>query len=306
MFGNTFQTRMKRLIEIRALDESGKEQVGRLLFKSVGWGWLAYHAYFAGERLKDYVPQLIGLREGLLVTEWVGPFDAALPAASDEEIKAVVPNYIAQRAKTLRVPEDPWMSPAGYRAAGWDRLLRSLRHPLGSVCARFAAPLLKKELRAYATPFPTLVDGRIGRENWIATSSHAVKSDFEHHNFGGGEQDFVDPAFDLAGATLEMNLSPTEEDRMIQAYVNDTGDEGVRARLPLYKLHVGHAAMADAVYYLDRPISDARRVSENLRYLAGLTSSTGITPSGSENQPRFPGPGACSFSISTACSTRRL
>jgi len=268
-FGHTFQTRLKRLIEIRAFNDSGKQQVVRILFKSVGWGWLAYHAYLAGASLKDHIPQLIGLREGLLAIEWVGPLDPALPAASNEAIQAVIPKYVAQRAKTLRVPGDPWMDPAGYRVSGWDRVIRSLRRPLGPVCGRMAASLLRRELLAYATPLPTLVDGRMRRENWIATSSHAVKSDFEHHNFGGGEEDFVDPAFDLAGAIFEMDVSAAEEDRMIQAYVRDTGDEGIRARLPLYKLRVGHAAMAEASHYLDRPISDIRRASENLRYLAG-------------------------------------
>lgn len=268
-FGHTFQTRLKRLIEIRATDENGKQREVRLLFKSVGWGWLAYHAYLAGASLKGYVPQLLGLREGLLAIEWVGPLDAALPAAANEVIKAVVPSYVAQRVSTLKVPEDPWMTPGGYRAAGWDRVLRSLRRPLGAIGGRLAAPVLKRELRACATPFPTLVDGRMKRENWLASGSSAVKCDFEHHNFGGGEEDFVDPAFDLAAAILEMDVSTAEEDRMIEAYVRESGDESVRDRLPLYKLQVGHTAMGDAGYYLDRPISDARRVKENLRYLAG-------------------------------------
>ena len=134
-------------------------------------------------RLKGDVPELIGLREGLLALEWVGPLDPALPAASEEACRAVVAEYVAQRTKTLRVPEDPWMAPGGYRGAGWDRMLRSLRYPLGTICGKVAGPLLKRELRGYATPFPTLVDGRMKRENWLATPLQAVKCDFEHHNF---------------------------------------------------------------------------------------------------------------------------
>ena len=268
-FGYTFQTRMKRVIEVRGRDEDGHPQTVRILFKSVGWGWLAYHGYLAGMRLKGDVPELIGLREGLLALEWVGPLDPALPAASEEACRAVVAEYVAQRTKTLRVPEDPWMAPGGYRGAGWDRMLRSLRYPLGTICGKVAGPLLKRELRGYATPFPTLVDGRMKRENWLATPLQAVKCDFEHHNFGGGEEDFVDSAIDLAGAIFEMNIAPAEEDRIIEAYIGSTGDEEVRARLLLFKLHVGHTAMADASYYCDRNIDARRRASENLRYLAG-------------------------------------
>jgi hydroxymethylpyrimidine pyrophosphatase-like HAD family hydrolase/adenine/guanine phosphoribosyltransferase-like PRPP-binding protein len=268
-FGHTFQTRLKRLIELRVSDVGGKQHVVRLLFKSVGWGWLGYHAYLAGASLTDHVPQLIGLREGLLAIEWVGPLDPALPAAPLEAIQERIPRYLTQRTKTLRLPEDPWMAPPGYRAAGWDRVLRSLRRPLGSIGGRLAAPALRRELRAYEAPLPTLVDGKMRRENWVATASYAVKCDFEHHNFGGGEQDFVDSAFDLAGAFFEMDVSASDEDRMIEIYVRETGDEGVRTRLPIYKLQVGQEAMADACYYLDRPISEPRRASENLRYLAG-------------------------------------
>jgi len=120
-FGYTFQTRMKRVIEVRGSDEDGHPQTVRILFKSVGWGWLAYHGYLAGMRLKGDVPELIGLREGLLALEWVGPLDPALPAASEEACRAVVAEYVAQRTKTLRVPEDPWMAPGlSWRGMGPD------------------------------------------------------------------------------------------------------------------------------------------------------------------------------------------
>jgi len=73
----------------------------------------------------------------------------------------------------------------------------------------------------------------------------------------------VDSAIDLAGAIFEMNIAPAEEDRIIEAYIGSTGDEEVRARLLLFKLHVGHTAMADASYYCDgtsMPAGEHRRI----------------------------------------------
>jgi len=268
-FGHTFQTRLKRVIEVEANDRDAASTSVRLLVKSVGWGWLGYHAYLAGARLAGYVPRLVGLRDGLMFTEWVGPPDPALPPAPDSAVLAAVPSYVATRAKTLQLTDDPWMTAVAYRSAGWDVVVDALRRPFGVFARRLLPPLLKRKLRAYAAPSPMLVDGSMGQENWTWDGRRVLKADFEHHNFGGGEQDFVDPAFDLAGAILEMNVSHDGEDRMVEAYADRCGDRDIEARLLLYKLHAGITAMTTALWRLTRPLSEELRQRENLRYLRG-------------------------------------
>jgi hypothetical protein len=46
---------------------------------------------------------------------------------------------------------------------------------------------------------------------WIAGSHGWLKSDFEHHGMGKNELNFVDPAYDLAAAVLDLGLSTNEE-----------------------------------------------------------------------------------------------
>src|SRR5262249_24328083 len=63
--------RDKRVFAVGFGDDPQPLAAKRLLFKSVGWGWLGYHAYFAGTRLEGFVPEVIGLRNGLLLSEWL-------------------------------------------------------------------------------------------------------------------------------------------------------------------------------------------------------------------------------------------
>jgi len=68
-------TREKRVFAIELSDRYGRATRKEIFFKSAGWGWLGYHAYIAGRRLDGFVPELIGLRNGLLVTAWIDETD---------------------------------------------------------------------------------------------------------------------------------------------------------------------------------------------------------------------------------------
>jgi len=48
-----------------------REETRYVLAKSVGWGWLGYHAFLAAEALAEFVPPVLGLRQGILYTEWL-------------------------------------------------------------------------------------------------------------------------------------------------------------------------------------------------------------------------------------------
>jgi hypothetical protein len=50
---------------------NGNEATKKILVKSVGWGWLGYHAYHAGNRLRGFVPEIFGVRNGFIFMEWV-------------------------------------------------------------------------------------------------------------------------------------------------------------------------------------------------------------------------------------------
>jgi hydroxymethylpyrimidine pyrophosphatase-like HAD family hydrolase len=63
---------------------------------------------------------------------------------------------------------------------------------------------------------------------------------------GKTELNVIDPAYDLAETILNLALSPAEESRLIQRYVNESGDDGVAQRLFMNKLLAGLWAMSSA------------------------------------------------------------
>ena len=94
-------------------------------------------------------------------------------------------------------------------------------------------------------------------EDWVRSGRKLVKTDFEHHNFGGGEPDIVDPAWDLASAIFEFRLPPDAEQTLLETYVAQTADADVADRLPLYKILYAMNALRAAKYWIARKPNDA-------------------------------------------------
>ena len=264
----SFETRSKAVFEIRLVGDGKPSITKHVLAKSVGWGWLGYHAYIAANRLADFVPAVVGLRHGLLFTEWIGALDPDVSSPPGQSVSKALPSYVAARVKSLPLAEDPCFGSIGYRRTGWDTLVRILSHPYGRLTGVLKAKTLKAELKNYVSPGPTLLDGGMGLNNWVKDQRRIFKVDFEHHNFGGAQQDVVDPCYDLAGAIYELDLSPADEQLLVEAYVEESNDTGAPGRLLLYKLLSGVVAMQTAVYCIGRATSRATQDDWNRRYNA--------------------------------------
>ena len=272
-YPDSFQVRLKRVFGVDAPAADSGSRSSLILAKSVGWGWLGYHAPLAADRLQEFVPRLIGLRSGLMFIEWVGNADWPHDIPSRECIAERVPGYVASREHLLPLAEDPTVGVIGYRTTARDKILRLLRRPYGSMLQRVAREALNRRHDRFVAPNPTLVDGRITPENWVGDAAGPRKVDFEHHNFGGGEEDIVDPLFDIAGAIYSLNLDDEEENRLLGKYLELSGVEpggaaGIGERLMLYKLFVGQRAMGRSADVLDAPGSPERHRQANLNFLA--------------------------------------
>src|SRR5262249_3355751 len=81
-YGDGFEVRLKCMYEVELVGGPGV-RIRRVLAKSVGWGWLGYHGYIIGSRLAGEVPAVIGLRQGLLFSEWL---DAGGPGLADASL----------------------------------------------------------------------------------------------------------------------------------------------------------------------------------------------------------------------------
>jgi hydroxymethylpyrimidine pyrophosphatase-like HAD family hydrolase len=254
-YADGFQVRLKRVFE------SG---TGRVMAKSVGWGWLGYHAWIAGVALQGLVPKTLCLREGILYSEYVDSQTGqeSCPTAAD------CAAYVARRVGTLALREDPAFAGTGYRWCGWDDLVAVLSRVYGPYVGPLKKRAIRRRLRAYIAPNPTLVDGSMKPADWVRSGRKLLKADFEHHNFGGGEPDIVDPAWDLASAIFEFQLPPDAEQSLLKTYVAETADTGIEERLPLYKILYAMNALRAAKYWLARNPNDARRQDWNRQFTA--------------------------------------
>ncbi len=261
--------RLKRVYEVRLSTEAAGEETRYILSKSVGWGWLSYQAFLAGERLGKFVTPLLGLRNGILYTEWQPDDGIAGSKTSRAEWIDRAASYIAARVQSLRLEVDPVPE---LILESKNQALRKLASSLCQAYGARPAQHLKQgrmlyELSRTQCPCPTLIDGKMRAVEWIRGSSGPLKSDFEHHGLGPIENNMTDPAFDVADFILGCKLSSEEEDRLVTRYIQDSGDVGVADRLLTNKLVAGLQARDRAVANLEDPRLIARRHEFNRDYI---------------------------------------
>jgi hypothetical protein len=267
-----FNERFKRVyeVELRGAQDSLERRL--VMAKSVGWGWLSYHAFLAGQRLAEFVPPVLGLRDGILFTEWI-PQSGMSTIPGRAEVVETLGRYIVSRAGSLRLDHDPAPElSAQNRYRGFEEISGTLSRAYGSkVASVLKRPRLRAELVArHSCPVPALIDGRLRPCEWIVDSGRLLKTDFEHHGMGKTELSVTDPAYDLADAILHWNLSAEEERRLIDIYRWSVTDSNVEQRLFLNKLLAGTWAMELAHNNLQDARLAARHEEFNRRYMEAL------------------------------------
>jgi hydroxymethylpyrimidine pyrophosphatase-like HAD family hydrolase len=236
--------RLKRVFEVQLQTPEGEKQTKYVLAKSVGSGWLSYHAFLIAYRLPGYVPPILGLRDGILYMEWI-PQPEVEPSGKRAELVGAAASYVAARARHLHLKGDTATSIDLKRYNNGIVLLeKALSRAYGPV---LTGMLMQKRLgrlmRALPCPSHTLIDGRMRSDEWILGQNRPLKTDFEHHGMGKAAVNTTDPAYDLADTILNLALSPEEERNLIGQYVAESGDATAGQRLFMHKLLAGLWAM---------------------------------------------------------------
>ncbi len=242
-YSEGFQVRLKRLYELHSGNNHSGSEARRIIAKSVGWGWLGYHAFIIAKRMRDFVPECIGLRNGFLFMEWIDISSKETTATVSPD---VIASYLIARAKRLRLKEDPRSGNPDY-GWGWLEILGIVRRAYGNYLGRLIDKKLLPDIHARLRCAPAVIDGKLSPSEWLQDGKNVFKIDFEHHGFGAPELDVVDAAYDIAGAIFEFQMPGNTEEEFIQSYVKGSGDDSVRDRLLLYKLLYGTMAMRKAV-----------------------------------------------------------
>ena len=236
--------RLKRVFEVLLETREGEKQTKYVLAKSVGWGWLGYHAFLIGHRLGEYVPPVLGLRDGILYTEWLPQLGLESGVDRNELLDAAA-SYVAARARRVNLDG----SAAGMNLKKHDNGRRVLEQALSRAYGRFPADRLMQSrlgelLRKQPCPSPTHIDGNMHGSEWVLGPHGPLKTDYEHHGMGRSALNVVDPAYDLADTMLNLALSPQEERKLIRRYIAESGDAAVEQRLFLHKMLAGLWAMS--------------------------------------------------------------
>jgi hypothetical protein len=207
---------------------------GAVVVRGIGTGWFGDPARHAARALAGHVPEVLGVRDGLMASRLV---EGPSPAPGDGAAVDAMARYVAVRQRRLGVPWRPPL-PDGFRKDGWYRLAKVLARahgPLAPLRTAAVRELLREA--AAARPGPEcLVDGWMARTDWVTVGGHLLKRTFAEHAFDKDDVDNLDPAGDLAGLVLEMGPSRELEARAVARYVDLTGDAGVAERLGLAKL----------------------------------------------------------------------
>ncbi len=241
--------RLKRVFEVRLQTHDGERQLKYVLAKSVGWGWYSYPAFLMGHSLPGHVPPVIGLRDGILYTEWIPQREPGIRHTTSSEQVAAAASYVAARVRRLKLKPGhtiPQRYNNGVRLLA-KTLSRAYGPPLASLLMRAR---LAERLQQLRCPCPTVIDGNMLASEWLSGPDGPLKVDFEHHGLGKAALNLVDPAYDLADIILNLALSPVEEHDLIKQYVAETGDLAVEKRLFTQKLLCGLWAMNEVQEHL--------------------------------------------------------
>jgi len=261
---------LKRLYEVSLQNASGENEKRYVLAKSAGVGWLSYHAFLAGEQLRPFLPPVLGLRDGILFTEWLPqPDHGTAPGTRlrEEDIDRLA-SYVAARVKALPLKEDVLyelvqtykLVSLGYLADPFSNLYRN------SVVAALRRCRLRDRFAKTRNPRPTFTDSKMRPVEWVRGPAGLLKTDFEHHGLGKPELNATDPAYDLADAILHWELPPEDEARLLARYIEQSGDNGARQRLFLHKILAGVIASDLALEILRAPQLSSSHEAANRDY----------------------------------------
>ena len=272
--------RLKRLYEVHLKDGAGASEVRYVLAKSVGWGWLGYHAFHAATQLAQFVPPVLGLRDGILYTEWFpeGQDWGAFALDRDAWIKSLA-NYVAARARNLTLGADPTPDLVREgRHKGSEILASALSRAFSSrIASALKRRRIQQELSRQKSPMPILTDSKMSRHEWVFGISRLLKTDFEHHGQGKNELGMTDPAYDLADAIFQFQLSEEESAKLVRHYVEQTGDLHVEKRLFFNKLLAAMCAQDRATLGLQNPRLLHRRQEFHKQYISAWNFLIGET-----------------------------
>lgn len=202
----------------------------KILLRAGGKTWLLKFAglgSYGREKLEvaaelekgGFIPPVAGLRHGFLVGPWLEGA-RPLPLVPDVDREALldrVAKYISFRARRLPARD-------GQRqGASPETLLEMMVFNAGEALGKKTGEALERQWRERLPELaslarPVLTDNRMHAWEWVVTPDGKIwKTDALDHHASNDLVGIQDPAWDLAGAIVELDLSDEERDALVAA-----------------------------------------------------------------------------------------
>lgn len=220
-------------------DGSGR----RYLLRYAGLGaWGDAVAERAG-RLADagLGPPPLGSADGFLALPWVEGRPAGRDATLDRAFLCAIARYLAGRTRVLRTGARVETGPI------LEMLETNAREALGGHDAGLAAAV--RRLERLPEREAIIPDARLDLHEWIAGAHGYAKVDALDHGDGVRLPGPADPAWDLAGAVVELGLDPSAAAELAERHADATGDSrrGVVEALAAHLAPYAAWRLADAL-----------------------------------------------------------
>jgi hydroxymethylpyrimidine pyrophosphatase-like HAD family hydrolase len=236
---STHRGHVRALYRVEVSDHTNPAGRQREVYvKGVGFGYFGEQSVAVAQPMREFLPEIFGLRNGLLFREWL-PEGCRLGPIEPERMDSVaadIVDYATRRARALPVAEDVSLRLVD-RGAVWQRSSDILARTFGRG-GQLARPLLHpvvKQLLRVARP--SVIDGSMALPKWFGPADiggRLRKVDFEERAFCSLDIYCYDHVFDLAGCVHAGD--PTLSQALRKIYRQRTGSPIDAERWLLYRL----------------------------------------------------------------------
>jgi 3-deoxy-D-manno-octulosonate 8-phosphate phosphatase KdsC-like HAD superfamily phosphatase len=175
-----------------------------VLAEGVGVGWFGEQALTVARGLADYVPEIHGLRDGVLYREWLPEAPRAGGSPWPARLAAIttIAQYVHERSERFAVDGDRSLAQAG-RDPVWEVAASILSRAFGRAWPLARLAFMDRAAKLLLRPRRTsVVDGHTNVQEWFAAGRREhpfVKVGFADRSFWHLGLGCCDPVFDLAG-----------------------------------------------------------------------------------------------------------
>lgn len=219
-------------------DPDGSAGERMIAVQGVGIGYYGEHVAVVARTQDAAVPEILGLRNGLLYREWL-PESHRVDWTSPHGRHALLdglPTYVANRRERLPARADTSLTLAGDQPV-WETAAAEISSAFGRawpIAQVLAANPLARRILHVSTP--SIIDGTMELENWFGGSDRALRTvGFQDRAYWHHGLSSYDAVFDLAGAT-DRNLDVPHQDDLLRRYAELTGDVVTPERWLLLRL----------------------------------------------------------------------